>query len=226
LISLPVFSRKGTFFWLLRTLVTVRWSFFLVTLLLGLRAGSALAVAIWIPVVFVAILLHECGHALAARHYRQQPRIELHAMGGVTKWAWLDELRWRDRIVISLAGPAAGFMLAALIVAASVGWAGEVSAAALIARRQMLWVTVAWGGFNLLPLMPMDGGQALAEFLEHRMGRDPGRLLARKVSVVTGAAGFVVGATFNEAWIALVCALFALDNYQRMRGQPGFDLPA
>jgi Zn-dependent protease len=226
LISLPVLSRKGIFFWLLRTLVTVRWSFFLVSVLLGLRAGSATAVALWVPIVFIAILLHECGHAIAARHYRQQPQIELHAMGGVTKWAWLDELRWWERIVISLAGPGAGFVLGAAILAVEVWWPVELSRPMLIARRELLWATFAWGGFNLLPLMPMDGGKALAEFLEHRMGREPGRLLARKVSVVTGAAGFVVGATFNEAWIALMCALFALDSYQKMRGQPGFDLPA
>ena len=104
LISLPVVSRHGIFFWFLRTLVKVRWTFFLVTVLLGLRTRSVEGVLTWIVVAFFAIVLHECGHALAARFYRQSPQIELHAMGGVTKWTWVDELKWSQRVVISVAG--------------------------------------------------------------------------------------------------------------------------
>ena len=88
-LSRPVASRHGIFFWLLRTLVKVRYTFFLSAFLLGLRSASVATLLVWVAVVFAAILLHEVGHALAARFYRQTPQIELHFMGGTTKWAWV-----------------------------------------------------------------------------------------------------------------------------------------
>jgi Zn-dependent protease len=226
LISLPVVSRHGIFFWFLRSLVKVRWTFFLVTVLLGLRTRSVEGVLTWIVVAFFAILLHECGHALAARFYRQSPQIELHAMGGVTRWDWVDHLRWTQRVAITLAGPAAGFMLGGLILAFDRLWPIGIPDWLWLARYQFLWATVAWGAFNLLPLMPLDGGQAMAELLEHRMGRDPGRRLARQVSIGTGVAGLAAGLLLGESWVGLLCAIFAFDNYQRMQGLPGIRLPS
>jgi stage IV sporulation protein FB len=204
----------------------VRYTFFLTTILLGLRSRSLMSLGVWLVVVFVAVLLHECGHALVARYYQQAPQIELHAMGGVTKWAWVDELRWSKRVAISLAGPAAGFLLGGLVWAAGIVWPLHGPYLVLLARYQFLWATLAWGAFNLLPLLPLDGGQALAEYLEHRRGREEGRRLAHQVSLGTGAAGFAAGIALDEVWVAILCSIFALDQYQRMRGMPGVRLPS
>jgi stage IV sporulation protein FB len=176
-------------------------------------------------VVFVAILLHECGHALAARYFGQQPQIELHAMGGVTTWTWVDHLRWWNRVVISLAGPVAGFILGAVVWAVTAVWPPE-SLILHYARYQFLWVSFGWGAFNLLPLLPLDGGHVMCEYLEHKRGRDQGRVLARKVSIATGVAGLALGVAADEAWAGLLCGIFAFDNYQRMQGLPGVKLPA
>jgi Zn-dependent protease len=224
LASLPAVSRHGIFFWFLRSLVKVRWTFFLTSVLLGLRARSVTGVAVWLVVVFFAILLHECGHALAARHYGQDPQIELHGFGGVTKWAWVDELKWWNRVVISLAGPFAGFLLGGIAWAVAQLWPAVVfsSYPAYLAYYQFLGASLAWGAFNLLPLLPMDGGAAMAEFLEHRKGRAEGRLLAYRISFVTGVAGLAAGLFFEETWAGLLCGMFAWDNYQRMKGLPGF----
>jgi hypothetical protein len=87
LISAPVVSRHGIFFWLLRTIVRVRYTFFLTSVLLGMRTASVGRLLVWTLVSFLAILLHEFGHAFAARHYGQDPKIEIHGFGGVTQWA-------------------------------------------------------------------------------------------------------------------------------------------
>jgi hypothetical protein len=50
--SLPVASRHGIFFWLLRTLVKVRYTFLLSALLLGLRRQSVVTLLVWVVVLF------------------------------------------------------------------------------------------------------------------------------------------------------------------------------
>jgi Zn-dependent protease len=224
LISAPVVSRHGIFFWLLRTIVKVRYTFFLTSVLLGMKVGSLSALLVWIVVSFLAILLHELGHALAARLYRQTPQIEIHGFGGLTKWAWVDELKWSQRVFISLAGPGIGFVAGGLLYLGQTFSPGFDSYLVFLASRYFLWVTLGWGLFNLLPILPMDGGRALAEFLEHRMGQSEGRLLTRKVSIGTAAVAMVAGIGMGRVWAVILCAIFAFDNYQRMRGLPGVEL--
>jgi Zn-dependent protease len=178
-----------------------------------------------VAVVFVAILLHEYGHALAAKFYGQNPEIELHAIGGTTKWTWVDDLRWHQRVIISLAGPVIGFVAAGLLYLGDAVRPIDLPYALRLARYDFLWIAVAWGIFNLLPLLPMDGGQALAETLEHELGADRGRLWARRVSCITGFAGLIAGFALNAVWAGLLCGIFAFDSLQRMRGLPGVTLP-
>lgn len=225
LISLPVVSRKGIFFWLFRCLVRVRYTFFLATALLGLRSRSITGIAAWLVAVFAAVLLHEFGHAFAARAFRQKPRIELHALGGETTWAWTNGLTWFQRVYIALAGPAAGFAVGGLLwLAGRFIPPGEPHVVSLV-RHNFLWATLAWGAFNLVPMFPLDGGQVFAEVVEHRFGRDRGRLLARQVSIGAGLVGLAAGILLDEAWLGLLCGVLAFDNYQRLRGLPGFALP-
>ena len=76
-------SRHGIFFWLLRTIVSVRYTFFLTSVLLGMRTASAGRLLLWTLVSFLAILLHEFGHAFAARSYGQDPEVYQAASGAV-----------------------------------------------------------------------------------------------------------------------------------------------
>ena len=79
-------------------------------------------------VVFVSILVHELGHALAFRRYGTASRIVLYHFGGLaipeespwgeSQWRLSDDRPERNEIVISLAGPVAGFLLAAVVIGA------------------------------------------------------------------------------------------------------------
>src|SRR5262249_21221690 len=162
-----------------------RYTFFISAFLLGLRRPSVITLFVWVAVLFLAILLHELGHALAARFYRQNPQIELHAMGGTTSWTWIDELKWHQRVIIGIAGPAIGFLASGLLYLGYALVPVQEPYFLRLARYDFLWVTIAWGVFNLLPMLPLDGGQALCETLEHRLGSKRGRLLTRKISCVT-----------------------------------------
>lgn len=95
--------------------VRVHPFFWLISLLLGLNAfegeptGTLLAVA----VVFVSILIHELGHTVLQRKFGGYPRIVLHGFGGLAICDNCDRSP-RSQIIISLAGPFAGFLLAAV----------------------------------------------------------------------------------------------------------------
>jgi stage IV sporulation protein FB len=109
----------------------VPW-FWLVALLLGwdltqAREQQAMLLTLWIAAVFLSILVHEMGHALAMRFYGIDSYIVLYQFGGLaisdsySPRMGYGSRRMRDdpisQIVISAAGPAAQFGLALAVVA-------------------------------------------------------------------------------------------------------------
>src|ERR1043166_8856978 len=77
---------------------------------------SPVDLMIWVAVVFVSILIHELGHALVARAHGWQPWITLYGMGGLASYQPTRH-DTRSQILISAAGPAAGFAFIAVILA-------------------------------------------------------------------------------------------------------------
>lgn len=143
--------------------------FWLMTFVFGFRSDRPFAAGIraalaWTAIVFVSILLHEMGHALAARRFGARPSIKLHAFGGLT-FTGMNMTRLRQ-VIVSLAGPFMGFAFGALVyflsrkfgVAAHQRWLVD----------QLLWVNIGWGVLNLVPVVPLDGGHVLAAVLGPR----------------------------------------------------------
>src|SRR5699024_5922393 len=91
--------------------VRVEWPFFLIAALLGsslIRSwpGNRLVfLGIWIAIVFVSILVHELGHAIAYRVFGQRPSSTLTAFWGLTH-GQRELLKWKS-VVVSLSGVAA-----------------------------------------------------------------------------------------------------------------------
>jgi stage IV sporulation protein FB len=92
--------------------------FWLVSLLLGIQGqdDKPANVLIWVIVVFVSILVHELGHAFLQRYYGGRPWITLYSFGGLASCNDCDRRPW-PQILISLAGPVAGFILAGVLIA-------------------------------------------------------------------------------------------------------------
>jgi membrane-associated protease RseP (regulator of RpoE activity) len=92
--------------------------FWVVTLILGM-GGSGPAeparVLIWVVVVFVSILVHEFGHAFTQRYFRGHPWVTLHGFGGLASCNDCDRSPGAQ-MLISMAGPLAGFIFAVLVV--------------------------------------------------------------------------------------------------------------
>jgi stage IV sporulation protein FB len=98
--------------------VRVHPFFWLVTLFLALGGGGPaepVSVLIWVAVVFVSVLVHELGHAFMQRYFGGHPWITLHSFGGLAACNDCDRSP-RSHIIILLAGPGAGFVLAAVLL--------------------------------------------------------------------------------------------------------------
>jgi len=226
--------------------VRVHPLFWLIALLFG-ASGDLIQLPIWVFVVFVSILIHELGHALAMRRYGQPSRIILHFAGGLTvpepvswggRWANV-ALRPNQEIFISLAGPGAGFVLAALVAVGTTLSGGSiitnwlfgviplpVAALMPIGGRIMslfvtmlLWVNVFWGLINLLPVYPLDGGNVSRYLL---LQADPinGVRKSLWISVIVGGLVAVAGLLIlRSIYMAFLFGLLAFQSFQSLQGR-------
>ncbi len=64
--------------------VRIHPMFWLVAVLLGPKRQDPATLLTWVVAVFIAILVHEMGHAVVARTYRYRPWIVLYTAGGLT----------------------------------------------------------------------------------------------------------------------------------------------
>lgn len=203
--------------------IRVHPTFFVMAAILGTRPDADLPAAlIWIAVVFASVLLHELGHAAAARLLGYRPRIELHAMGGTTLWGGAPVTPGR-RFLVSLAGPAAGLAVGAMTWAI---WPAGLKGDAPTAVQAILWVNIAWGLLNLLPILPLDGGNVMASIFDGLTG-GRGELPARIVSFLLAVGGLIAALVLGSIWAALLAGFFALGNlrgmiadYRRIRDLP------
>ena len=116
LLNEPSPSQGDLHFSLLNIPVRVHPMFWLMGLILGSGGSRGLQpVVLWVVAVFVSVLVHEMGHALVIRALGVQPWITLYGMGGLTSHQG-GRFRPQTQILVSLAGPAAGFLLAAIVV--------------------------------------------------------------------------------------------------------------
>jgi Zn-dependent protease len=192
--------------------VTVEPTFLVTTFLLaGAERSSPARFGVWLAVVFISVLVHELGHALAGRIYGLEPEIKLYAWGGLTSWMSAADLGRTRRLVISLAGPAVAIALGVACHLAR----PLVPPGSVLLRRALadfVWASGIWGCVNLLPILPLDGGRALEALL--------GDKRARAVLLVSAVVGLGAGAYAIQAGhvaAGVVAAWLGLDNLRRLR---------
>jgi Zn-dependent protease/predicted transcriptional regulator len=135
---------------------------------------EALRGVAFILALFGIVVLHELGHALAARRYGIRTRdITLLPIGGVARLERIPEDP-KQELVVAIAGPLVNVVLAVVIyfvMAVDVRLA-ELTSATRVGGSflmQMFLVNVMLVIFNMLPAFPMDGGRVLRALLAMRM---------------------------------------------------------
>jgi Zn-dependent protease len=165
--------------------VRVEPVFLVIVVLLGLPPESPLLLVTWVVIATASVLLHELGHAVAFRAYGLTPRIVLHGLGGLTSAE--GALGVQGRIVTTLAGPLSALLLFGL-PALLLDWADLLTghdASAILA--QVVWINIGWSLLNLVPVLPLDGGQVMLAAFDGA-SRDRGRRAAEIVSIVVAGA--------------------------------------
>jgi Zn-dependent protease len=209
----------------------VRWSFRLLTLF-GIRievhvtflllvGGLALlqsaTTPMWLTVselllLFTCVLLHELGHALAARRYGIQTReIILLPIGGVARLERMPEKPVQE-VVVAIAGPGVNVILAT-ILAAILALRG-VTAEAALARADkgvlefLLLANITMLLFNMIPAFPMDGGRVLRALLAMTMPFTRATRIAAQVGQGLALLIAAVGVFYLRSPLLVFVALF------------------
>ena len=188
--------------------IRIHWSFWLLIAgygLVGLQSGGVFGLLeslSLMAVLFSSVILHELGHALAARWFGvSTAHITLYPFGGLAALRSEPKGSWAE-FVIAVAGPLVNGVLFALGALAwlGTGWIGFAIFAGL---------NLVMGVFNLIPAFPMDGGRVLRAILSPIVGW----WKASHVVIVVGrlfAILFVVAAVVTWSMNLLIVGGFLL----------------
>lgn len=210
--------------------VQIRPGFFLFMMLIvvvnGVPMGPWLAGS-----VAVFTLAHELGHAIAARRTGATASIALDFLAGYASFTPTRPLKRRERASISLAGPVVQIGLGIIVLLfMGVNPLVHDQFAADYSSFAIWWAGPIIGVFNLIPVLPLDGGNIAAEVIDYcAPGR--GRQVMAKISPVMTAVGFLFMILVDDlrplaafAAILLVLQLQTLSGLGRSTSQNQRDL--
>lgn len=201
------------------TSIDVDFSFFILILLFVVlnynpRLGIHYAL-IWIPIVFLSVLIHELAHAgmIGALGFGSS-QIVLGGMGGVTINARRAK-HWQD-MLISLAGPAASFGLWFLFswMKTSVPFVRTdpmLSVFVPLMQIANLW----WGIFNLIPTPPLDGGHAVRDFFRMILSERNAFIVATWIAIIVGGGVALLAFWARMFFVAIYITWFVYMAWQR-----------
>lgn len=202
----------------------LHWSWFLVAVYeINSRAKSYSSIT-WNVLeylaLFVIVMLHEFGHALACRQVGGTAnRIVLWPLGGV---AYVDPPQRPGATLWSIAaGPLVnvGFLVILAMLAMLnrlTGWADAIPNAHKFLHALSM-INAGLLVFNLLPVYPLDGGQILRSLLWFVMGRARSLMVATVLGFV-GVVGFIGLAVYLQSgWFAIFAFFFLMNCWSGLK---------
>ena len=177
-------------------------------------------VLIGIICVFLSILIHELGHAITFRRYGHRGEIVLYMMGGYATGGALST--WRN-VIVSAAGPAAGFVVSAIVwvLMRTIPEETFMQHFSLLWALNLLWfVNFWWGILNLTPCMPLDGGRIM-ESLVYRYWPQRADIKVLWICSLSSGGVALIGAQQQRQFLmimfGIMCAQHVMTLNQRNR---------
>ncbi|TWU57805.1 site-2 protease family protein [Rubripirellula reticaptiva] len=258
LLQEPSHSPYDLRFQLLGFPVRIAWGFWLMSIIIGYNFVQGLDMMLrqlspgvvplllgWTLCVFVSILIHELGHALAYRQYGIESSVVLYHFGGLAiprggrSYGNLGSLQ---SIWISFAGPFAQLVSAAILIVlvkflgyrldqfqtifqfpnvlqnaigADQGEPLLTQSVGLYALVDFfLFPSIFWAILNLIPVLPLDGGNITSSIVDLRGGS---RQTALWISVIVSGLIVLYGFSNGDQYLAIMFIMFGISNYQQLQ---------
>jgi Zn-dependent protease/CBS domain-containing protein len=199
--------------------VRIHVTFFLLLAMVGSYGaqagarGAFNALLLWL-LVFLCVLLHEFGHALAAKAYGiKTADITLLPIGGVARMERMPEKPVQE-LVVAIAGPLVNLILAILIFGVlfvtghlrGQDFVDPLETNHLLAS--LLVTNVAMLLFNLIPAFPLDGGRVLRAILATQMDYARATQIAASIGQALALGLGMIGLLNHEYLLLILIAVF------------------
>jgi Zn-dependent protease len=191
--------------------------FFWVTLIIvggangGDSSAAILKIGLFLVAGFISILVHELGHALMARKFGAYSEITLQAFGGYAAYSGV-RLSRPQSFAVTAAGPVVQILLGiALLVAFR--YLPEMNHNIGYFLVTLMQISIFWAVLNLLPVLPLDGGQMLNAVLGPRRVR----ITLWVTIIVSVAGGLGMFWLFGSLIFSLFLGMFAWQALQALR---------
>jgi Zn-dependent protease/CBS domain-containing protein len=149
-------------------------------------ASGTVKIVIFFVLVFLCVLLHELGHAFAAKAYGiRTVDITLLPIGGVARMERMPEKPTQE-LVVAIAGPLVNVVIAAallfvLAVTGNLDFSEVLDPTRFNALWALLYTNVMMVVFNLIPAFPLDGGRVLRALLATKLSYERATQIAATV---------------------------------------------
>ena len=164
---------------------------------------------------FISILVHELGHALTARKFGAWSEIVLQAFGGYASYSGVHMTRPRS-FAITAAGPAVQLLLGGILWLLLERFHDKIAPQALYFTASLTWISIVWAVFNLVPVIPLDGGRMLDALLGPKRIR-----ITLWITILTAVAVGLGFLTLTGSIIApIFMGTFAWQAWKTLRDEP------
>lgn len=162
---------------------------------------------VWVAgAVAVFTVIHELGHAVAARRAGCKASISLDFMVAYAAYESDTPLKWSQKIRIALAGPMSQIVVAGvLLLALGVNPFSRDDIAQSEMTAALWWAGLALGALNLIPLLPLDGGAVVAAVAE-KISPNNGRITVLRISLALTAV--LAAASFSFGFVGFLPLFF------------------
>lgn len=206
--------------------ILIHWTFIFLILWIVLselyRGGDLRSIVFNIIVligVFASIVLHELGHALAAKRFRiQTEKITLLPIGGMASFKRMPKSPKKE-FLVSMAGPLVNLIIAIFLYYSIPAKAYFQMNFTEIFEFLMsfsldsflFYLFIANAGlfvFNLIPAFPMDGGRMLRALLAMKMSRIKATQITTSVAHFIAVFFLLSGLLYNPFLVVIAIFIF------------------